>query len=327
MKKWIFILITVIAFAAVLTACAGGATPAVSEASSPLDDMSPKAVIAAVTNNDAALSTAYPGALPVELQLAMGTLQLEDTNLAVTAGQAEDLLPYWRVLQTLAQSSNAADAEINAVVKQIQDSMNGEQVAAIAAMELTEEKLQTMFEEGTINLGFGRGLGGNEEGSGSGLRPGGGPGGGMPGMGPGGGGPGGFGGDPGAFATRQAEIEAGGEEALAVMMERVSSNMVIRLLETKTGEAPQRGSGSFGAVFAVTGELAGLSAKELSQALADGQTLGQILTENGVSLDEAREAMIAAMSDEQLPEGQDLESWIDSFLSGTPGARQPAEDQ
>ena len=329
MKKLIVTLITILVFAAVLTACGGEAAPAAVEATggsaSLAEATSPTAVIAAAANSNAALSTEYPGALPVQSQLAFGTMQLENTNLAVSVEQAEELLPYWRVLQSLTQSGTAADAEIKAVAKQIQDSMDGEQIAAIAAMELSEEKLQTMIEEGVINFGFGRGLGGNEGGSAGGVRPGGGPGGGMlGGGGPGGGGPGGFGGDPGAFATRQAEIEASGEDPLAALIERSSSNMVIRLLETKTGAAPQRG---IGPALTAAAELSGLSQEALGQAVAEGQTLGEILEANGVSLDDARAAMIEAMADVQLPEGQDLESWIDGLLAGTSGAGQPAGDQ
>lgn len=332
MKKWIFILITIVAFSAVLTACGDETASAVVESSggstSLAEATSPTAVIEAIAGSDAVLSTDYSDALPLEMQLAFGTLQLEDTNLAVTAEQAEAILPYWRVLQSLTQTGNAADAEINAVVKQIQDGMSGEQITAIAAMALTEEKLQTMIEEGTINFGFGRGFGGDESGSGGGARPGGGGGGGrLLGGGPGGGGPGGLGGNQDAFATRQAEIEASGENPITAMMERMSSNTVIRLLETKTGEAPARVFGGLGAAFTAASELTGLSEEELAAALAEGQTLGQVLEANGVSIDDAREAMIEAMADVQLPEGQDLDSWIDGLLSGTLSDRQSAADQ
>ena len=320
MKKWIFVLMIVMVFSAVLAACGGETAPAAVEAGggsvSQPDEMNPTAVIAAVTSSGAAITTDYAGALPAEMQLAFGTLQLEDTNLAVTAEQAQALLPYWRVLQSLTQTGNVADAEINAVVKQIQDGMDGEQIASIAAMALTEEKLQTMMEEGSIN--FGRGSGQNGEGgTGGGMRPGGGPGGGLPGGRPGGGGPGGLGGNQADFATRQAEIEASGEDPTTAFMERASSNMVIRLLETKTGEAPERGFGGFGTAYAVVSELSGLSEEELGAAMREGQTLGEIAEENGVSLAEAREAMKAALVDVQLPEDQDLDSWIDGILSGS----------
>lgn len=321
MKKLIFILMTIMVFSAMLTACGGETAPAAVEAAgaaaSQLDEVNPTAVIAAVTGSDAALSTEYSDALPLDMQLAFGTMQLEDTNLAITAEQATAILPYWRVLQSLKQTGNAANAEINAVVKQIQDGMTGEQITAIVAMELTEETLQTMLEEGSLSFGRGSGQGDEASGSGGGFRGGGFPGGG----GPGGGGPGGFGGNQGDFATRQAEMEASGENPMTAVMERMSANMVIRLLETKTGEAPAGGIGGFGTAYTVVSELTGLSEEELGEAMAAGQTMGEIVEANGVSLDEAREALMEAMGDVQLREGQELEPWIDGLLSGKLGGR------
>jgi hypothetical protein len=194
-------------------------------------------------------------------------------------------------------------------------------------MELTEDKVQTMLEEGTINFGFGRG-------SGRDGQQGGGAGGGFPGGSrfPGGDGPGGLGGDPGAFETRQAEMEAGGENVTALAMDRLSANMVIRLLETKTGEMPAGGFGGFGAALSAARELSGLSEEEFNAAMADGQTLSQILEANGVSIDEAKEAIKNAMADVQLPPdqaqtGSDLDTWVDQLLSGSfGGGQRPGPD-
>lgn len=316
MKRWMLILIVILVFTAVLTACGGTGS---GESALSADGVNPTAVIAAVVSNDAALSTDFSGALPLEAQLAFGTMQLEDTSLAVTTEQAQVLLPYWRVLQSLTANGNAADAEISAVVKQIENGMSGEQIAAISAMALSEEKLQTMIEEGAIAFGRGAGEEGQEGQGGGGIRPGGG----IPGAGPGGGrGPGGgLGGDPGALETRQAELAESGESPLGAFIDRASSGMIIRLLETKTGEAPARGFGGIGAALAAVGELTGLSSEELNEAMAEGQTLGDIVEANGVSLDEARGAIVEAMADVQLPEDQDIESWVDGMLSGTFGGQ------
>jgi len=317
MKKWNFILISILVFAAFLTACSGESGESASVAEE-LGEIGPTAVMEAVGGSNKTLSTDYRDALPLEEQLAFGTLQLENTELAVTADQATTLLPYWRVLQTLTQSDNAAEVEINAVVKQIQEGMSGEQITAIAAMQLTQEKLQSMLDDGSINFGFGRSQGGDTTGSSNGFRPGGGGGfpGSGPGGGPGGGGPGeglpnGFSGDQG---TGQSNSQAADPTA---MLGRMSSSIVIRLLETKTGEVPQRGFGGIGAAFTVATKLSGLSEEELGQAMAEGKTLGEILQQNGVSIEEAKAAMIEAMSDTQLPEGTDLESWVENILSGT----------
>jgi hypothetical protein len=327
MRNSFYFLLAILLFSAVLAACSAETESVTQE----LEEIGPTAVMEMLAGEGGALSTDYPDALPPEMQLAIGTLQLENTNLAVSAEQAQTLLPYWRVLQSLNQSDNTADAELNAVIKQIQEGMSGEQIAAIAAMEFTEEKLQTMLDDGSINFEYGRGQSGSEAGSGSGFRPGGGPGGGFPGGppggGPGGGLPDGFGGDPGALATRQAEMAAGDGDPTTAMMERLSSNMVIRLLETKTGATPQRGFGGMGAVMSVAGELSGLSQEELGQAMAEGQTLGEILVANGVSIEEARTAMIEALANTQLPEGADPESWVDNLLSGAPSLSLDAGSQ
>jgi hypothetical protein len=122
-------------------------------------------------------------------------------------------------------------------------------------------------------------------------------------------------------------MAAGDGDPTTAMMERLSSNMVIRLLETKTGATPQRGFGGMGAVMSVAGELSGLSQEELGQAMAEGQTLGEILVANGVSIEEARTAMIEALANTQLPEGADPESWVDNLLSGAPSLSLDAGSQ
>jgi hypothetical protein len=119
-----------------------------------------------------ALDTDYEGALDVGNQLALGTLQLEETEHAVSPEQAKALLPLWQALQ----GGVTAEGEINAVLKGIEGAMTEEQLATIADMQLTQEDVRAWMEE--------RGLGA---------------GGGFPGAA----------GDPDARATRQAEL--GGE--------------------------------------------------------------------------------------------------------------------
>jgi hypothetical protein len=173
-------------------------------------------------------TAAEPIALPQPIQLSVGTLMLEETTQAVTAEQAQELLPLWQMLRTLQQSDTAAQVEIEAVLKQIQAAMTPEQRAAIEEMDLTLAGMQTMAQE--LGLGMGSGEG---EGS-SGSQEGGfGPPGGMPpggGMFPGGGMPGG-------------ETDLSPEEQAAAMAERMSSGFgtalmdrLIELLEARAGE-------------------------------------------------------------------------------------------
>ncbi len=302
------------ALAVVLTLSACGGETAANSAEAEVVGAQSKTLNAAPAAVSAVLSTEFDNALPVEAQLAYGTMQLENTSHEITAEQAGVILPYWRALQSLRQTGTAADVELNAVVKQIEDRMTADQIASIAAMELTEEKVETMIEEGAIALGSRLGSGGAGDASSGSARPGGGPGGGLLGSGPG---PGGFGGDPEAMLTRQAEMEESGEASLSAVSQQMATNRVIRLLENKTGEAPAGVFPGLRAAYTVVSELTGLSAEELNAALAEGKTLGDVLETHGVSLEEAAGAIMEELAGAPLPPaGQDLEGWVLGLLSG-----------
>jgi hypothetical protein len=90
------------------------------------------------TYTSAVLDASYPGALSMGSQLALGTLQLEETENSVTPEQATALLPLWQALQ----GGVTAQAEVDAVLKQIEGVMTSEQLAAIAAKQLTQDDLR-----------------------------------------------------------------------------------------------------------------------------------------------------------------------------------------
>ena len=87
-----------------------------------------------------AISTAHENALPLTNQLVLGTLLLEETENAVAPEQARALLPLWQAVQA---NTLQGEAETNAVLKQIEGAMTAEQLAAIAAMRLTNEDTAT----------------------------------------------------------------------------------------------------------------------------------------------------------------------------------------
>jgi hypothetical protein len=103
----------------------------------------------------AELDTSLEGALPASTQLALGIVQLDGTENAVTPEQAKALLPLWQVIQS---GSLQSDAETNAVVMQIEGTLAAEQLSAIADMQLTFEDLGTWMKE--RGLGFGGPQGG-----------------------------------------------------------------------------------------------------------------------------------------------------------------------
>jgi hypothetical protein len=78
-------------------------------------------------------------------QLSLGTLMLEDTELAVTLTQAEELLPLWQMLGALQESSTASSLEVEAVLDQIEGAMTAEQLAAIEEMD--QGQMQALAQE------------------------------------------------------------------------------------------------------------------------------------------------------------------------------------
>ena len=177
------------------------------------------------------LTDTYQNALPVPMQLIIGTFKLEGTPQAVTASEASQLIPLWQVYKGLTSSDAAAQQEIAALIAQIQGTMTPEQIKAIADMKLTRQDMFTTLQQQGIT--FGRGQGGpNASGTETprGNFPGGGfPGGpgGVPGQGPG-----------GQFNPQQiATAEAAGQQA-GGGFDRVPSGLIdafIKFLQSRAG--------------------------------------------------------------------------------------------
>jgi len=150
----------------------------------------------------AAAANGTPGArnltqpLPPAESLLIGTLKLQGTSNAVNATQAAALVPLWQAYAQLTGSNTAAQAEIDAVVTQIQQTLTPAQVQAITAMKLTRQDMFTEMSSlgltnggasGTPGFRFtprpggGGGAGGFFAGGGGGFA--GGAGGGVPGAG------------------------------------------------------------------------------------------------------------------------------------------------
>jgi hypothetical protein len=109
----------------------------------------------------------YEGALAVRNQLALGTLELNQTELAVSAEQAQTLLPLWQALRSTQQAGGTAQAEVSALLTQIESSMTPEQLKTIAAMKLLQSDMQEWATTNGITLGSG----GGTPGQGSGMSP------------------------------------------------------------------------------------------------------------------------------------------------------------
>ena len=161
-------------------------------------------------------------ALSPSMQLSVGTVMLEDTALAVTQAQAQELLPLWQMLRALQESSTASQMEVEAVLGQIQEAMTPAQLAVIEEMD--QGQMQVLVQE----LGTGGQGGTDTTEDGASLPPGvmiAGAGQSPPGMNP------------------DGVTDLGAEEQAALMTEGMDSgsemaqtDAVVELLETRTTE-------------------------------------------------------------------------------------------
>lgn len=100
------------------------------------------------------LSTSYAEALPVEQQLMLGTMALDETSQTVTSEQARELGTLWGAYRSLLGDSNTSEAELQALLRQIEGTMTESQLQAIAALELTAEDRPEILQG--LGLGLGR---------------------------------------------------------------------------------------------------------------------------------------------------------------------------
>ena len=208
-------LLTLLIFTLLITACGASAPNATGPASG-------------VSGDPAA------GELSPSIQVAIGTLRLDETENAVTAEQAQELLPLWQTMQVLSESDTAAQQELDALAEQIQETMTAEQRQAIMDMNLTREDMMSVLQEQGLASG-GVPADGTQNGGG-GFGPAGFPGGVPPqgefsGGGPGGGGGQGSGLTPDQIATAQASRQqSGGSFVPPVLI-----NALIEYLQEKAG--------------------------------------------------------------------------------------------
>jgi len=172
--------------------------------------------------------------------LLIGSLKLDGTAQAITPAQAAELLPLWQVYSELTTSDTAAQAEKDALVKQIEETMTAEQMQAIQAMNLTSQDSFSLIQE----MGLGRGSASSYSDSASSSQSGGAAfgGGGMPAGGPppdmgGGGGFAGAGGGGTSLAQEQiATAQASRSQGMgAGFLPPALLNALIEYLQTLAG--------------------------------------------------------------------------------------------
>jgi hypothetical protein len=256
----------------------------------------------------------YADALPVPSQLAIGTLMLEETENAVTVEQAGELLPNYQMLQALQSSGTAAQAELDAVLRQIQRAMTAEQLTTIKEMQLTADSLFELAQE----RGFGRGFAGGPGGAGGGFRP-------PAGISPGGG-PGGFGGGfGGGNDPSPEEQQASSAERMNTVMGSMMTGMLVSMLEARAeGEAwevaaPDPNFQLQRQLFSAINEAAGLDQGQIGEMAREGKTLLEITESSDVSMDEIVAQVIAAETErvnQAVAEGAMEQADADEWLAG-----------
>ena len=155
MKRTSIFTLTIV-FALLLASCGGTAEPASTTSSNPDTYVSPS------------LDLAYENAISTRLQLTLGSLKLAETAAPITAEQAQVMLPLWQALQNMTKTGNSAQAEVNALLGQIEDAFTAEQLTAIRDMKLTSADIQTWASANGVSVGSGSGQPGSGQGGGGG---------------------------------------------------------------------------------------------------------------------------------------------------------------
>lgn len=154
-------IVLAVIMAAVASGCAGSAPSSPLPAATSAPTAAPEGSLDAIATPGAgvgslvleeALPQDYEDALSGRNQLALGTLRLAETEHQITPEQAGDLLFLWQALKSLGDSSTTASEETAAVQSQILEALTAEQVAAIAAMRLTNDDLNAFYVEQGLEL-------------------------------------------------------------------------------------------------------------------------------------------------------------------------------
>ncbi len=175
MKRLKYVLV-VLAIISLLTACGSKAQSPeptkIVEETNVVDKAPAISIVTSPTEIPQKVSIDYEfeGALSGRLLLALGSLKLAETSFPITADQAPQMLMLWQALDNLTQSGNSAEAEVTAILSQIDQAFTSDQAASINAMVLTQEELQSWAQANGVTLGTGIGTG-QGMGQGTGLSP------------------------------------------------------------------------------------------------------------------------------------------------------------
>jgi len=107
------------------------------------------------TDSTTGINSDHENALPIQLQLLLGTFKLDETDYRLDSNQASDLLPLWKAARSLSESETVASVEIESVFNQIQELMSSEQIEAIAAMQFSQNDFAELAKTIGVEIGSG----------------------------------------------------------------------------------------------------------------------------------------------------------------------------
>ena len=128
--------------------------PAEEETQTPIPtaSMAPSSTPSSAQDREGEISTSEPpgtGALDAVGQLALGTIYLEETEIAITPQQVVSLLPIWQAIQSAVTQEYT---QVDEVLAQVELAMSPSQLGAIAAMGLTQQDLWTWMQEQGLGM-------------------------------------------------------------------------------------------------------------------------------------------------------------------------------
>jgi predicted outer membrane protein len=109
--------------------------------------LGPTTAATSASTGSVRLTTDYENAVPVSMQLVVGILQLEGTDLAITSSQAESFITVLNFLKDLSTNTSATQEQIDALIEQAESILTGEQIAAITNMHITQDTLRSLMQQ------------------------------------------------------------------------------------------------------------------------------------------------------------------------------------
>jgi hypothetical protein len=102
--------------------------------------------IASTTSSVGSVSNQANSSLSQVNMLLVGTLKLDSTDQAISTDESSKLLPLWQAYRSLSNSQTAAEAEVEALLNQIQSTMTSDQVQKIKEMNLTNTDMMDLMQ-------------------------------------------------------------------------------------------------------------------------------------------------------------------------------------